>query len=87
MTLTDIYEVAMLFTEGLKHDKVEMMDGKIKFVFPDTAVPHLTRFYEGGMMVDAKQYKHAIQDVRSIIYGLKKSPVQTGKAHAESKKG
>lgn len=71
--LTDVYEIAVLMVKGCAYTSVDVANGKIRFTFPDKATPILKEFYEGKTMINAKDYKHMIQDVRSIIYGMRKS--------------
>lgn len=74
MILTDVYEVAFLSVTGQKFRETMLVDGKVRFEFDDSVKLDLRKFYEGKMTVDALAYKHAIQDVRNIIFGMKKAP-------------
>lgn len=74
--LTDIYEIAILACEGIQYEEIVTVDRKIRFRFPDTVADKLTAFYEGKLTVNPLVFKHKIQDVRSVIFGMKKSMVE-----------
>lgn len=73
MVLTDVYEVAILKAMGHRIEGIQSEAGKVKFVFEDTpAVKDVMRqFYQDELVVSAKKYKHAIQDVRSLVFNEK----------------
>lgn len=78
IALTDVYEIAVLLVRDCNYKNVELANGKVRFTFGDDATPILKEFYEGKLTVVGKDYKHKIQDVRSIIYGMRKSIVKEG---------
>ena len=73
MALTDVYEVAVLKVKGIHYTEIAPSEDKVRFIYPDTVGQDLKDFYEGKLQVSARDFKHAIEDVRSIIYGLRKS--------------
>lgn len=74
--LTDIYEIAILACEGVNYEEIVTVDRKIRFRFPDTVASVLNTFYEGKLTVNPLVFKHKIQDIRSVIFGMKKSLVE-----------
>jgi len=71
--LSDVYEVAYLRLCRVNYDKVHVDEkGRVRFSFANPALvkERIKSFYSGEAKVEPRAFKHAIQDIRSIIYSL-----------------
>lgn len=72
LELTDVYEVAFLELQGVSPTKVMMHEGKVTFCFQsEETEAKLKEFYITNATVVGKDYMHKIQDVRSIVFGMR----------------
>lgn len=73
LELSDVYEVALLKTLGHNEVKVEMRGGKVYFCFDDKSNQQLRDVLINDVQVSAKAYRHNIQDVRGIVFGMRRT--------------
>lgn len=73
MELTDVHEVALLRTLGFEEEDVNMRGGKVFFKFGEDAGTKLNEAHRADVQVSWKKYKHAVKDVRDLVFGMRRS--------------
>lgn len=68
LELTDVYEIALLRIQGHQWKKMVRKGSKLYFQYDDEAGRVLNRCLEEDVQVSARDYRHAIQDVRAQVF-------------------
>lgn len=72
MELTDVYEVALLRVLGFTEVDIEIRGQKVFFRFAEDAILKLQEAHRGDVQVSWKEYRHAVQDVRALVFGYRR---------------